>query len=70
MERITELKIANNKIDRIEWISISNSVAKLTLKGNHILEIPSPKAMSGLKVREVRIMSKIWVKSQKRVSKP
>ncbi len=55
MERIGELKIANNKIDRIENLSISEEVRKLTLKGNHILEIPSPDALGDIRVRQIKV---------------
>jgi len=53
VQRIGELKIANNKIDRIEGLSVGSEVRRLTLQGNHILEIPSPEAMAKIRTKEV-----------------
>ncbi len=53
LERVGELKIAHNKIDRIEDFSISNEVSRLTLRGNHVLEIPTPDAMENIQVSNV-----------------
>jgi hypothetical protein len=53
MESIGELRIANNKIDRIEDFSIPNTVHTLSLHGNHILEIPTAVAMSKINVNQV-----------------
>ena len=54
MKRIGELKIANNKIDRIEGLQISDDVKKLNLIGNHILQIPNLSALDGLTVKKVK----------------
>lgn len=48
-----ELRIAKNKIDRIEDFSLPNAVGKLVLKGNHILDIPSPRALANLDAERV-----------------
>lgn len=54
MSNIGELKIANNKIDRIEDLSIPEEVANLTLKGNHILQIPPPSSLENIRVTSVK----------------
>ena len=48
-----ELRISKNKIDRIEDFSLPNAVGRLILKGNHILDIPSPRALSKLDAERV-----------------
>ena len=48
-----ELRISKNKIDRIEDFSLPNAVGKLVLKGNHILDIPSPRALANLDAERV-----------------
>ena len=53
MERIGELKIASNKIDRIEDLTVTEEVRKLTLLGNHILEVPPPEAIRDIRVKHV-----------------
>ena len=51
---LRELRIANNKIDRIEDFAIAAGVGSLVLKGNHILDIPSPLALSHIDADKVR----------------
>ena len=53
IRNLEELLIANNKIDRIEDFSLPNAVGRLVLKGNHILNIPSPRALSNLNAEKV-----------------
>jgi len=50
-----ELRISKNKIDRIEDFSLPNAVGRLILKGNHILDIPSPRALSKLDAERVTV---------------
>ena len=50
-----ELRIANNKIDRIEDFSLPEEVGSLILEGNHILEIPSPKALENIDATKVTV---------------
>ena len=59
MERIGEVRIANNKIDRLEDLSIGEEVRKLTLRGNHVLEIPSPGAIRNIRVRQVGTLKRL-----------
>ncbi|TRY73791.1 hypothetical protein TCAL_01945, partial [Tigriopus californicus] len=54
MSAIGELNISNNKIDRIEDLSISEEVANLTLSGNHILQIPPPNTLANIRVGSVK----------------
>ena len=56
MINIGELKIANNKIDSLEGFSVPEEVDRLVLKGNHILEVPAPAAISDIKVKNVRVL--------------
>ncbi len=47
------MRIANNKIDRIEDFSLPDEVGSLVLKGNHVLDIPSPKALENMDASKV-----------------
>ena len=51
-----ELRISKNKIDRIEDFSLPNAVGKLVLKGNHILDIPSPTALANMDAERVCVL--------------
>ena len=48
-----ELRMSKNKIDRIEDFFLPNAVGRLILKGNHILDIPSPTALAKLNAERV-----------------
>ena len=53
MRNIGELKISSNKIDWIEDFSLQNEIGKLTLHGNHILAVPSTRALQNMQVKQV-----------------
>lgn len=56
MSNISELKISSNKIDWIEDFSLRGEmVGKLTLHGNHILAVPSQRALKNMQVKQVSL---------------
>ncbi len=54
LQNVGELKIVNNKIDRIEDLTLDASqVRNLTVKGNHVLRVPTAAALDGIRVNKV-----------------
>ena len=62
MTAVEEIRIVSNKIDRIEDYALpsQNTVRRLILEGNHILEVPSLSALEEIQVEKVvKIFMKI-----------
>ena len=57
MTEVDEIRIANNKIDKIEENALPsrNSVKRLVLEGNHVLQIPPLSALEEIQVDEVAV---------------
>ena len=55
MTAVEEIRIVSNKIDRIEDYALpsQNTVRRLILEGNHILEVPSLSALEDIQVEKV-----------------
>ena len=55
MTAVEEIRIVSNKIDRIEDYALpsQNTVRRLILEGNHILEVPSLSALEEIQVEKV-----------------
>ena len=55
MTDVDEIRIASNKIDRIEDYALptQNTVKSLILEGNHVLEVPPLSALEDIQVEKV-----------------
>ena len=55
MTDVDEIRIASNKIDRIEEYALptQNTVKSLILEGNHVLEVPPLSALEDIQVEKV-----------------
>ena len=60
MTDVDEIRIASNKIDRIEEYALptQNTVKSLILEGNHVLEVPPLSALEDIQVEKVNELNK------------